>query len=79
MEQHPNMKSATSKPKPYLNLEIFMSDFAFLLSINMSFCIPQLETEKSFSPESFKASSQREERGGESALRIIFGVLSPCD
>lgn len=73
------MKSATSKPEPYLNLQNFMSDFAFLLLVNTRVCILQLETEKSFSPESFNASSQREERGGESALRIIFGVLSPCD
>lgn len=73
------MKSATSKPHPSLNLQIFMSDFAFLFSVNIRFCILQLETEKSSSPESFKASSQREEGGGERALRIIFGVLSPCD
>lgn len=73
------MKSATSKPNPYLNSQIFMSDFAFLLSGNTRFCILQLETEKSFSPESFKAPSQREERGGETALRIVFGVLSPYD
>lgn len=63
------MKSTISKPNLFLKLQIFVTVFASLISINIKFCVLQLQSEKEnflYLLNALKLLSQREETGGES-------------
>ena len=63
------MKSSISKSNLFLKLQIFVSVFVSLLSINIEFCILQLQTEEEnflYLSNPLKILSQREETRGES-------------
>lgn len=53
----------------FLKLQIFVTVFVLLISINMKFCVLQLQSEKEnflYPLNALKLLSQREEEGGES-------------